>query len=1499
MRIFPLLLGFLLVAGPLRGQLATYSVSAFPQAGNPGGVNLTLDDDTTGWTELLTDSLSANTWSAPQTLPFVFDFFGTPVSQLRVSAHGLITFDILSSTVPGPNENLPSASLAGPTIACFWDAFTSTPPTGAGSSVYGRLFGNPGSRQLWLKWVDFEYGDPANDSYNHFACVLEEGTHRIYMVDMAYSGNVPSMSTTVGVQRNALTAVQYGDSTLSFGFANSPLVADNGYYQFDPVVLFARDVALLEIIQPVGPGCYSSAAPVTIRLANVGTDTLTSLTAAFSVDAGLPGTPETIPGPLAPGDSLTYTFQAGAALSTSGAHTLSVDLATPNDGNLANNALAVNLETLVSVGLPLIVNFDMGLPLNWLNDPNDSGENWRSSATGLATHGPGSVDHTTGTGQYMWVDDSSPHSRFTQLLSPCLDLGAAQTPQLSFWVWSENGDTTRDDMRLHLDLQVQGSWHSDVMPPIGHLGPGWQEQVLDLTPYAGASIRLRFRVEEVGTGFSHDIAIDDVHVFESLALDAMLLSIDAPTEDACDLGQETVTVQVYNAGTSPATGMQLSYALNAGPPVAPESLPGTLAPGDTATFTFTALADLSGLGTYGLTAFVLLPGDGDASNDSLTQTLTHLPPVSLPLTESFDSYPTGTTTFPFWRNVPSDALDWQLQVGATASGATGPNDDASGGGGYVYLESSGAVPGARAVLALPCVDLTTVANPYFLFAYHMYGTSIGTLAVLVNDSTGTDTLWQLSGPQQTAASDPWLRDTLDLLPYLGSSVRILVVGDVGEDSLGNSFNGDMAVDELVVKELIPHDVAVAALRLPPPGCTLGSSEAVGFVVENRGILPASGIQATLLVDQVPVAPPELIPGSLLLGDTLSYVFASTVDFSLPGTYEVSVALDYPGDADATNDTLQGIVEHLPAVTTFPYREDFENGAGSWRVQGPGATWTLGAPAKNTIIGAASGTQAWVTGGLGTGSYAPGERSAVLSPCFDLSGITGDVWLGAEIWWETEAGADGAVLQASTDGGETWLTLGAGGAPFNWYNDTSILAQPGGQPQGWSGPGPGGWQHVQHPLPAGLAGSPTVRFRFVFAADSTVEADGFGFDAFVLGIPPAIDLGPDAQLLCPGATLEAGSLSGATYLWSTGATTSSLPISNPAGIYISDSLIWVQVTDSLGLIRRDSIMVDIAPVSPSVSLSVLSPISCFGESDGALLAQGSGGSGPLDFLWDIQPAQTDPTLLNVPAGTYTVTVTDANGCSVTDSLSLSQPPQILVQVDTIIAQSCPGNADGAILITTTGGVGGFSYAWSQGDSTQDLLGLQAGAFTLIVTDSSGCVIVSDTLTVGLRDEDPLPAFSFTESNGTLFFANLSTGGGSYLWDFGDGTNSSDSIPTHTYSQSGQYIITLSQTNPCGTETVSDTAQILLTSLDAWMTQGLRLGPNPAQDHLWLRLEAARYDHLQLWLLSPDGRLMFQQGWQDVAGDWEMDIPLSANWARGLYLLRIQTERGQFFRRIRLE
>ena len=169
---------------------------------------------------------------------------------------------------------------------------------------------------------------------------------------------------------------------------------------------------------------------------------------------------------------------------------------------------------------------------------------------------------------------------------------------------------------------------------------------------------------------------------------------------------------------------------------------------------------------------------------------------------------------------------------------------------------------------------------------------------------------------------------------------------------------------------------------------------------------------------------------------------------------------------------------------------------------------------------------------------------------------------------------------------------------------------------------------------------------------------------------------------------------------------------------------VQVTDAAGTVQVLT-LANLLPCNPNpcptvtVSLSGISNVTCYGQSDGEAIAAASGGTAPYTYTW-LPGNLTGASQTNLAAGTYTITATDAMNCTGDTTLTITQPNQILVNAPNITGTQC-GSSTGAIEVTVTGGSGNYNYAWNPnagvGAYIQNLAG---GSYSVVVTDqATGC------------------------------------------------------------------------------------------------------------------------------------------------------------------------------------
>jgi gliding motility-associated-like protein len=259
-----------------------------------------------------------------------------------------------------------------------------------------------------------------------------------------------------------------------------------------------------------------------------------------------------------------------------------------------------------------------------------------------------------------------------------------------------------------------------------------------------------------------------------------------------------------------------------------------------------------------------------------------------------------------------------------------------------------------------------------------------------------------------------------------------------------------------------------------------------------------------------------------------------------------------------------------------------------------------------------------------------------------------------------------------------------------------------------------------------------------------------------------------------------------YHWSNGAATQNIS-SVAAGNY------QITVTDNLGCAGSASAVISEPP--QLVITETHSNVLCNGGNTGSVTVSANGGMPGYSFIWN--DGNTSLARNNLSAGNYQVTVTDNNACTASNSIAITQPAQLAAN-ETHVNVLCNGGNSGSISITAAGGTIPYSYLWNDGNTSSARTSLNAGNYSVVVTDSNLCTAsVAITLT-----EPSALNVSETHSNvlcygGNSGAINLSVTGGtpSYTFMWNDGATTQN----RTTVTAGNYSVTTTDNNLCSVVT----------------------------------------------------------------------------------------------------
>lgn len=254
----------------------------------------------------------------------------------------------------------------------------------------------------------------------------------------------------------------------------------------------------------------------------------------------------------------------------------------------------------------------------------------------------------------------------------------------------------------------------------------------------------------------------------------------------------------------------------------------------------------------------------------------------------------------------------------------------------------------------------------------------------------------------------------------------------------------------------------------------------------------------------------------------------------------------------------------------------------------------------------------------------------------------------------------------------------------------------------------------------LCACSTYHFKIAIAdAGDCIYDSGVFIDFLTCGSSALTATASSTPSVCTGATgtatVTASGQGPFTYSWAPMGGNAATATGLPPGTYT------VTVDDAVSCSPPITLTVTVGSSNPSITLATTATdLTCNGSNNGSASTVPSGGNGPYTYSWAPGGATT-ATVNNLAPGTYTVTVTDASGCSVIDTVTISSPTALVLATNTQSA-NC-SLADGSASVTATGGTSPYSYAWSSGGTGATENNLAAGTYTVVVTDANGCSLTT--------------------------------------------------------------------------------------------------------------------------------------------------------------------------------
>ena len=244
---------------------------------------------------------------------------------------------------------------------------------------------------------------------------------------------------------------------------------------------------------------------------------------------------------------------------------------------------------------------------------------------------------------------------------------------------------------------------------------------------------------------------------------------------------------------------------------------------------------------------------------------------------------------------------------------------------------------------------------------------------------------------------------------------------------------------------------------------------------------------------------------------------------------------------------------------------------------------------------------------------------------------------------------------------------------------------------------------------------------------------------------------------------------------------------------------ITVKDANNCIKTITVNIPEAPIF--AVFPVVKQISCFGNTDGSIALNFVGGQAPINFAWSDSPT-AGTVRNNLPAGSYTITITDGKPCNITRTFTIIEPQKLVLTANLTNAFDCNDANSGKINLLVSGGTPPFIYSWSNGATTEDLNNISAGNYLITVTDARLCTVTAQYI---INRQAPLLATVSTKSDFNCttkvviqtFEAVITGGIPPYQLSWSNGTVSGSNNQFMNTNQNGTVILGVTDSFGCFT------------------------------------------------------------------------------------------------------